>query len=142
MKVTRKKLIRWGLIAYLSVIIGPPSVACALLVVDAFHITKDEKWEAQSEGPYRPEKVIARETRRGRIRQYRVGLHDRVPGQRRFRLVPGHCRPDHRTHAEPPRRHMGHATPGGRRPRRELIEPPLIIDEPPTPPPPPPRRRS
>jgi hypothetical protein len=141
MKVTRKKLIMWGLIVYLSVIIGPPSVACALLVVEAFHVTKEEKWEALSEGPYRPEQVIAPKLV-GAISAsiglfFMIGCPASVGFALYLAIVALTTEP---TKAFPQARGARYT----RRPTvsRVLIEPPLIIDEPPTPPPPPPRGRN
>jgi hypothetical protein len=141
MKVTRKKLIMWGLIAYLSAIIGPPGLACALLVVDAFHITQEEKLEAQDEGPYRPEKVISRKLV-GAV-SASIGLFFMIgcPASVGFGLYLAIVALTTEPEKTFPQARGARYT---RRPTasRVLIEPPLIIDEPPTPPPPPPRGRN
>jgi hypothetical protein len=116
-------------------------MAGALLVVEALHVTKEEKWEAQSEGPYRPEKVIAPKLV-GAI-SASIGLFFMIgcPASVGFALYlaivalttePGEPAPP------------GRGARYTRRPTasRVLIEPPLIIDEPPTSPPPPPRGRN
>ncbi|MHB8974280.1 MAG: hypothetical protein ACYC3X_29355 [Pirellulaceae bacterium] len=141
MNVTRKQLIKWGLIAYLSVIVGPPSMGCAIGVVGAFHITDQEKWEAADKGSYRPEKVIAKKlvaTVFGSVGMaLMLGCPASVVLGLYLAIVALTTAPEPSVPSVP-------GVPNARRPtaNREPVPPPFIIEEPPTPPPLPPRRRS
>ncbi|MHB0961107.1 MAG: hypothetical protein ACYC0X_21875 [Pirellulaceae bacterium] len=140
MNVTRRQLIKWGLIAYLSVIVGPPSMACAYWVVKSFHLTGIEKYEAELEGFSGAKKVISRKLAGAVTAAIGLFFVLGCPASVGFGLFLAVVA----LTTEPT---QASSCPGGsrdsRRPaaRREPIDHPLIIDEPPLPPPPP-RRRS
>jgi protein-S-isoprenylcysteine O-methyltransferase Ste14 len=140
MKATRKKLILWGVIAYLTVVLGPACLSGVMLGVSAFHITPEEKWEALSDGPYRPGQVIARHLVAAVTASLGLALMIGCPASVVFGLYLAIVA----LTTEPASSARGAQRASRNRQSTRRAEPPaFLFDEPaqPTPPPPPPRSR-
>lgn len=140
MKPTRKKLIWWGVIAYLTVVLGPACGSGVLLGVSAFHITPEEKWDALSDGPYRPGQIIARDLVAAVTASLGLAVMIGCPASVVFGLYLAIVA----LTTEPASAARGRQRSPRHRPSTQRAEPPaFLFDEPapPIPPPPPPHRR-